>query len=78
MKELSEEIKRYLRLPYTIELCQDPEDGWFVRVKELRGCMSQGDTIEEAVSMIWEAMGLWLETALEDGIPIPEPLGTEE
>jgi antitoxin HicB len=63
----------YLALPYTIELQYDPEGAWFVRVKELRGCMSQGDTPEEAVAMIKEAMELWLEVALEDGDPIPEP-----
>lgn len=63
----------YLALPYTIELQYDPEDAWFVRVKELPGCMSQGDTPEEAVAMIKEAMELWLEVALEDGDPIPEP-----
>ena len=63
----------YLALPYTIELQYDPEGAWFVWVKELRGCMSQGDTPEEAVAMIKEAMELWLEVALEDGDPIPEP-----
>jgi len=68
----------YMNLPYTIELQQDPEEGWFVRVKELRGCMSEGDTAEEAVAMIREAMQLWLEVALEEGIPIPEPRPEED
>jgi antitoxin HicB len=63
----------YLALPYTFELQNDPEDAWFVRVKELPGCMSQGDTSEEAMEMIRESMELWLEIALEDGDPIPEP-----
>ena len=66
-------VDYYMNLPYTIELQHDPEEGWFVRVKELRGCMSQGDTAEEAIAMIREAMELWLEVALEDGLPIPEP-----
>lgn len=66
-------LEYYMKLPYTIELRHDLERGWFVRVKELRGCMSQGDTPEEAVAMIREAMSLWLEVSLEDGLPIPEP-----
>jgi antitoxin HicB len=66
-------VDYYMNLPYTIELRRDPEEGWFVRVRELRGCMSQGDTLEEAVAMIQDAMLAWLETALEDGLPIPEP-----
>lgn len=67
-------VNYYVNLPYTVELRHDTEEGWFVRVKELRGCMSEGDTAEEAVAMIQEAMALWLEVALEEGIPIPEPL----
>ncbi len=72
-------VDYYMRLPYTIELRNEPEDaGWFVRVKELRGCMSEGDTAEEALAMIREAMELWLEVALEEGIPIPEPRPDED
>ena len=66
-------VRDYLHLPYTTELQRDPEQGWFVRVKELSGCMSQADTAEEALVMIREAMQFWLEVALEEGIPIPEP-----
>jgi antitoxin HicB len=70
-------VEYYMNLPYTIELIKDPE-GWFVRVKELEGCMSQGDTAEEAIEMIQEAMELWLEVSLEDGLPIPEPRSDED
>ena len=66
-------IEEYLSLPYTIELQRDPEEGWFARVRELPGCMSQGETGEEALAMIQDAMRAWLEIALEDGEPIPEP-----
>jgi antitoxin HicB len=72
-------VDYYMNLPYTIELRNDPEDeGWFVRVKELRGCISEGDTAEEALAMIQEAMELWLEVSLEEGIPIPEPRPDED
>jgi antitoxin HicB len=71
-------IDYYMKLPYTIELQRDMEEGWFVRVKELRGCTSQGDTAEEAIAMIQEAMSLWLEVALEEGLPIPEPRPDED
>ena len=75
---MEKNINYYLNLPYTIELQQDPEEGWFVRVKELRGCMSQGDTPEEAFEMIRDAMQGWLEIALENGTPIPEPRPEED
>ena len=70
-------VDYYMNLPYTIELQRDPEEGWFVRVKELRGCMSQGDTAEEALVMIQDAMLAWLDVALEDGLAIPEPRSDE-
>ena len=75
---MEKNINYYLNLPYTIELQQDPEEGWFIRVKELRGCMSQGDTPEEAFEMIRDAMQGWLEIALENGIIIPEPRPEED
>lgn len=71
-------IEYYMSLPYTIELRREAEEGWFVQVKELRGCMSQGETREEALAMIQEAMELWLEVALEDKLSIPEPRNEED
>ena len=71
-------IEYYMSLPYTIELRGDPTEGWFVRVKELLGCMSQGETAEEALAMIREAMEGWLEVALERGFDIPEPRPEED
>ena len=70
---MEKRIEYYLNLPYTIEMQQHSEEGWFVKVRELPGCMSQGDTAQEALTMIKEAMELWLEVALDDGDPIPEP-----
>ena len=69
-------VEHYLALPYTYELTPD-EAGWFIKIKELPGCMSQGDTVEEAMSMIREAAHLWLKTCIEDGDSIPEPGGPE-
>jgi len=71
-------IEEYLQLPYTIEMIRQSNESWFVSIKELPGCMSQGDTPEEAVAMIHDAMRAWLEVALEDGYPIPEPQADED
>jgi antitoxin HicB len=69
--------KYYASLPYTIELRNTPDEGWFARVRELPGCMSQGETAEDAIANIQEAMHLWLEVSLEQGDAIPEPRLTE-
>ena len=71
-------VEYYMGLPYTIELQRDPVEGWFVRVKELPGCMSQGETPEEAIEMIQDAMQGWLEVSLEMGDAIPEPRPEED
>jgi antitoxin HicB len=74
-------LEYYLNLPYTIEVLRetDADDpGWAARVVELPGCLTQGDTFEELGEMIRDAMRAWLETALEQGIAIPEPRPAEE
>lgn len=40
---------------------------------DLEGCMSHGDTIEEALSNLREARTLYLSTLLEKGLDIPLP-----
>jgi antitoxin HicB len=73
-------VEEYLNLPYTIELHYDASrdnPGWVAQVVELPGCLTQGDTFEELEAMITEAMRAWIETALEDGQPIPSPRPAE-
>jgi predicted RNase H-like HicB family nuclease len=65
-------LEYYLSLPYTIEVIPD-EGAWFVRIKELSGCMTEVDTWDEIPPAIEEAKRLWLEVALERGRDIPEP-----
>lgn len=65
-------VEEFMALPYAIEIT--PDDGsFFVKIKELDGCMSVGDTIAEALAMIEDAKREWLTAAREDGIDIPLP-----
>ena len=75
---MNKSIEYYLSLPYTQELIPEDNGGWFVRIKELPNCMSQGETPEEAIRMIDDAMLGWLEVELEEGEPIPEPREDED
>ena len=72
-KNVLKEVEKYMKLPYTIELIPEEDGTYFVKVKELPGCMSAGDTVEEAIGMIHDAMRGWLEVAIEDGLEIPLP-----
>ncbi len=42
---------------------------------DLLGCVATGDTIEQCVGEMREAIALHLEGLAEDGDPIPEPTG---
>ncbi len=66
-------LEYYLSLPYTIELIPDEDGFWFAQIPLLPGCMTQGKSRTEALEMLDEAKALWLETALSEGIRIPEP-----
>ena len=74
-------VEDYLRLPYTVEVIYDDSGqapGYFARVVELPGCMTQADTFAELGEMLDDAMRLWIGSALEDGHPVPEPRPAEE
>jgi predicted RNase H-like HicB family nuclease len=59
---------------YRIQLWETDE-GWSVSCSDLHGCHSQGDTREEAMRNITEAIRLWLEVeAEENGIKSVETL----
>lgn len=49
------------------------DDGISVSFPDLPGCLTCGDTPEEALAMAKDAMGLWLYDAETCGDPIPEP-----
>ncbi|SFQ97897.1 type II toxin-antitoxin system HicB family antitoxin [Desulfoscipio geothermicus] len=66
-------LSYYLNLLYNIQLHPSPDGGYAVSIPELPGCISQGMTIEEALSNIEDAKKCWIESALEDGVEIPEP-----
>lgn len=50
----------------------EPEDtGFSVYVPDIAGCMTQGDTLDEALDMVQEAIGLMLEDIEEKDYPAP-------
>jgi predicted RNase H-like HicB family nuclease len=59
---------------YRIRLLE-ADEGWSVSCLDLPGCHSQGETREEALQNIREAIGLWLEVdAEESGVKRVETL----
>lgn len=48
------------------------EDGYYAFCPELQGCYTQGDTYEEALANIKDAIRLHVEDRLESGEEIPQ------
>ena len=74
--DIAKKVAEYMKLPYTITMVYDTSGGppaWVVGVEELQGCLSQGDTPDEAIAMIREAMEGWLEVSVAYGDEIPLP-----
>jgi len=61
---------------YEMIIYWDDQDKIFVvDIPELSGCAAHGKSKKEAVVNAESAIGLWIKTAKEDGIKIPEPKG---
>lgn len=60
--------------PLIVEKLSPEDGGGFVaRVPDLPGCMSDGETPEEAVRHVGDAIIAWIEEARSLGRPIPAP-----
>ncbi|MDA0265071.1 MAG: type II toxin-antitoxin system HicB family antitoxin [Chloroflexi bacterium] len=61
---------------YEIILYWSEEDKVFVaEVPELSGCITHGESQEEALAAAQDAVQLWIDTSKEFGDPIPKPKG---
>lgn len=68
---MKDQIKGYLGLKYQIKLTPLSEEdggGWLAEIPDLKGCLSDGDTIEEALRNIEEAKEAWFVTAIKRGL----------
>lgn len=63
-----------LRYAVLIETLSEGDGGGFLAtVPDLSGCMSDGETPEEALVNVQDAIATWIEGAQELGRPIPAP-----
>jgi predicted RNase H-like HicB family nuclease len=59
---------------YHINILYSEEDeGYIADVPDLPGCSAFGRTPEEALAEVQVAKQAWLESARQEGAPIPEP-----
>jgi antitoxin HicB len=58
---------------YAVVFEPEEEGGFSASVPDLLGCASQGETYDEALANIREAITVHLEGLRLDGLPAPEP-----
>jgi len=69
--KMGKEIKEKNYIGYRILLRKEPEGGYTVIVPSLPGCVTYGETIEEAINMAREAIELYIESLREHNEEIP-------
>ncbi len=63
-----------LEYPFSISILQNEEGGgYLIEFPDLPGCVSDGDTIDEAIANGKDALSCWIETAQQHGDEIPLP-----
>ena len=62
---------KYTKLSRQVIIEPDETGGYVVSCPSLPGCHSQGETIDEALANIREAIELYIEVLEEDGEPVP-------
>jgi len=58
---------------YPVVIHKEPHSDYGVTVPDLPGCFSAGETLDEALTQVVEAIECHLEGLLADGEPIPPP-----
>ena len=58
-------------MEYSVVLHQAEEGGFWAEVPALPGCYSQGETREEALDHVKEAIEAYVEVLQEEGQPVP-------
>ena len=78
---MKNDLDYYLQQQYAVflrPLSQEEGGGWLAEIRDLPGCISDGETQEEALKNIEEAKKAWIVTALQRGLEIPLPRQVED
>ncbi len=62
---------------YIAILVPEDEGGYSVFFPDVPGCVTQGDDMSEAQEMAADALSLWMEVAVDEGIALPIPRALE-
>jgi predicted RNase H-like HicB family nuclease len=66
-------ILQFMTVAYAVVVEHEADGRYSVYVPDLPGCASMGDTYEEAIANIREAVACHLDGLRLDGLPVPPP-----
>ena len=67
-------MKHQTEYPYELRpLSEEEGGGWLITYPDLPGCMSDGETPEEAIKNGEDALQGWIEAVKEEGWEVPAP-----
>jgi predicted RNase H-like HicB family nuclease len=58
--------------PYIVIVHKDAESAWSMSFPDAPGCFSASDDVDDLFHNASEALELWTEGMLEEGLPIPQ------
>lgn len=74
---MTERVERILSKPYSRLIIPDESGLYAAELVEFPGCFADGESPEDAYENLEEAARAWIESALAQGYPIPEPQAEE-
>lgn len=73
---MADTMPKFEGYPFQITpLSSEDGGGYLVTFPDLPGCMSDGETVEEAIEMARDAFKCWMSVYIEEGREIPAPGG---
>lgn len=66
-------LEYYINMEYPVLIYRADEGGFVAEIRELPGCLAQGETLGETYEEIEQVRKAWIEVAYEDGVEIPLP-----
>ena len=77
---MAKDLDYYMNLDYDMrirKLAEDEGGGWFAEIPLLPGCIADGESVGKTVENLDAAKKSWIETSLELGRLVPEPLSDD-
>ena len=71
-------VQEYLKRPYSRLVIREDDGSYRAEIVEFPGCIALADTGPEALQQLEDVAESWLQAAISNGQPIPEPIESTE